>query len=383
MNLINCLICDTPVTEFCNLGDQYPANSLEKIDTYPLAAAYCRKCYHVQLTYCVSRELLFDNYTYISGVSQRLRDYWKKLKYYILQHSQPCGHDILDIAANDGSFLEEWDGWNCVGVEPCKRISDLCNNPKIRFENTYFPNHSINEKFDIITAFNVLGHVANPIHFIKECSNLLKYSGSIWVLTSQADMVVTGQFDTIYHEHLSYFSAKSFQSLADQCGLKILSISKSDIHGGSYLVQLGKCGSNYNPLILNEASTGRYTTVPYKLFSKKKDLVVKNVQDFCTRHHTTIGLGASAKGSVVMQTAKISPTAIFDENPIKVGKSFPNGTPIVNKDGLPASKSHWGVIDFTWNFRDELWGKLQSHVNGNNIHGEILDYFPNFSIEMF
>lgn len=386
MQVTNCLICGSPTTLFCDLGSQYPANALDNSESYPLAVEYCKKCYHTQLNYIVDRKLLFDNYTYISGVSQHLRDFWKDLKRFILSHSFCAGREILDIAANDGSFLEEWKDWDRVGVEPCGKISSLCNDEKIEFINDYFPGCSSKlapRSFDIITAFNVLAHVPNPVQFLFACKELLKDTGSLWIMTSQADMIEKAQFDTIYHEHISYFSAKSFRELAKQIGMSIEICSKANIHGGSYILQLRKSNIT-KPLSieLSEANTGRYTPAPYKSFNAKKNLTISRIRDFCEKFDCIVGLGASAKGSVVMQAADIRPTVVFDENPNKIGHVFPIGVPIT-KHALPFYNRNWGVINFTWNFFDELWNKLKQQIDTQTIFGEILHYFPEYRIDKF
>ena len=159
----------------------------------------------------MSQKLLFSNYLYV-GTSDTLDQYFYDLADSIIaKHGMEAR--ILDIASNDGSFLKKLvaNGIVTLGIDPAKNLAQKANAENITTICDFFPSRKIKEKFDVITAMNVCAHTPNPLKFLTGIRDCLAKNGRAYVQTSQALMLNSGQFDTIYHEHFSFFTVSSMQ----------------------------------------------------------------------------------------------------------------------------------------------------------------------------
>ncbi len=333
---MNCLACDSSDLKLClNLGEQPLANNYDSHEKYPLEILYCGKCWHAQLSYFVDPEKLYRNYYYVSGTSNTLREWFAD---FANRFYKP--RVVLDVASNDGSLLKEFQkkGWEVYGVDPAENI-DTNGVPTL---HDFFNEDSKLGKFDLITAFNVLAHVPDPLSILKGIYNNLKEDGTAYVMTSQAYMFKNGQFDTIYHEHHSYFSPHSFQTLANRAGFTDISYTVEPIHGGSYLFKLTK----------NKNKT--------KLEGERPDFEGFKAKVDTIKPYKIVGFGAAAKGVVVINALKQKLDYIVDEAPLKIGKNIP-GTdiPIVNTDFLAYDSANLIIIVYAWNFFDEIVDKIK------------------------
>ena len=221
-DLKTCLACGgTDLFQYLDLGQMPLANSFHdgsaELPTYPLAIQACRSCWHSQLSYAVDPDLMFRDYLYVSGTSDTLRRYFEG---FAARFSS--GLRVLDIASNDGTLLREFHKRGCAvtGVEPCCDLSPTRELPIYTgyWDRDAFEEVTLGGKFDVITAFNVLAHTADPLTFLKLAREALAPGGTIWVQTSQAHMILDGTFDAIYHEHVSYFTPRSILALAGRAG---------------------------------------------------------------------------------------------------------------------------------------------------------------------
>lgn len=385
--LKNCICCgNSNISSLLDLGNQPLANDLDNLsNSYPLKLLVCNDCYHCQLSVSVDPDILFSKYLYISGTSNTLKQYFKSFATNILI-KYPNTKSILDIACNDGSQLKEFRNLSknleLFGVDPAKNIVDLIDkNLNINVLNCFWPNN-INKKFDIIIMQNVLAHTKNALEMLKCAKDHLTESGKIIVQTSQCNMFENGEFDTIYHEHISFFNLNSMIELCKQAGLGVVDCEVADVHGKSYVFTIDKSETskdklhrfNYEKNILNQYNIKYYDTYA-KLVKNKIDLL-KSINNY----PNLIGLGAAAKGTVSLNSAEMyNVQFLLDESPLKIGKSIKVGDKqldIFSLDHIDKNKSY-NIIIFAWNFKEELISKLSKHSESINNY---ITIYPNFSI---
>lgn len=213
--LKECLCCgNSDVRTILDLGNQPLANTYhtgEDLDVYPLKLNLCQNCWHLQLSHAVNPDLMFKNYLYVSGTSNTLREYFDKFVDITLSYNKDA-KTVLDIACNDGTQLDSYKriGIKTYGIDPAENLHTISKEKGHDIVLDYFNIESVkkfgNKKFDIITAQNVFAHNTYPLEFLKICKGILNDDGHIFIQTSQANMVLNNEFDTIYHEHISFFN---------------------------------------------------------------------------------------------------------------------------------------------------------------------------------
>jgi 2-polyprenyl-3-methyl-5-hydroxy-6-metoxy-1,4-benzoquinol methylase len=372
--LDDCVACGgSALVPYLDLGEMPLANSFHDGSTvlpkYPLAVQYCRNCWHSQLTVVVDPHLMFDDYLYVSGTSDTLRQYFA-----MFASRFPRNIRVLDIASNDGSLLSAFEnrGAEAVGIEPCSDLATHCRRDGLDVITGYWPDARPDGKFDIITAFNVLAHTADPFTFLAAAKHHLAPGGSIWVQTSQANMVLDGTFDAIYHEHLSYFTPRSIAALAKRAGLSVASMEIVPVHGGSMLVELvpenGIATRSEGPL---------YEDITYRRFAQKVQATIGQVRAIGVAP-PIVGYGAAAKGMTFLNATGLKLDYIVDDNPAKHGLLTPGSNiPIGPVENLPRGEGM--IVVLAWNFWDEILGRVRREIgSGHNM----MRFFPDFRMAM-
>ncbi len=375
--LNKCVACGSETLEpVLDLGHQPLANNYEKepipVQEYPLALNHCVTCDHAQLSVGVKPELMFKHYLYVTGTSKTLRDYCDWFADYTTQNLDPG--KVLDIASNDGTQLDSYAklGWDTTGIEPA---DNLVVDYKHKLYHDFCENLDIDEKYDLITAQNVMAHTAHPIELMRKIKQWLNPNGSAYIQTSQANMFKNGEFDTMYHEHVSFFCVKSMTALANSVGLDLVNVEITPIHGDSYVFHL----KHSVPMVDQE----RYLPVTYKQFSEMARNVLAEfsyqVDQYRNSGYTICGYGAAAKGMTVLNAGNITLDFIVDDNPIKVDHYTP-GTNIP----ILASKHIAGIdklviVPLAWNFYTEIKSKCTQSRTGKET--VFLKYFPEVQIE--
>ena len=243
---------------------------------------------------------------------------------------------------------------------------------------------------DFILAQNVLAHNDYPQEFLKYCKKIMNKDTVLLVQTSQANMFVNNEFDTAYHEHISFFSARSMEALTRNAGLEIVDVFKPSIHGTSYAFVIKKIDPNnpirsfaLNNLIEKEREEGRYDIATYEKFSKFAKSVVSNlkikIDEFKSRGYKVVGFGAAAKGTTLLNFGNIKLDYIVDDNELKWGLKTPGmNIDIKNPDELQKEEGNLCIIPLAWNFFDEIQRKVKMR-RGNKKDSYVL-YFPKISV---
>lgn len=375
-----CLACGSDkLTKFISLGKQPLANNLknsveEPDELFPLEVNVCEDCTHCQLTVAVDRDMLYKHYLYVSGTSNTLIKEFDDVA-AIIQQENPGIKSVLDIACNDGSFLKAFKkyNWKVSGVDPAENIVSVADKD-LNIVCDYFPSSKLEDKYDVVTCFNVVAHIPNPYDFLVSCKEKLSEDGTLYIQTSQKNMIVNGEFDTIYHEHHSFFNINSMSSLLERVGLELVDVEFRPVHGTSYLFKIKHKSNivrNKESLLLKmgeERSKGLYgldiySRFKYNIERNKQQLL--NVIENST--NTVVGYGAAAKGVVMSNYYGLKHKYIVDENPLKIGKIIGGiNVPIASPEVLPQEKEDLTIIVYAWNFYDEIKSKIQKLRPNNN-----------------
>ena len=396
--LNECLCCGSKnLTTTLDLGVQPMANSFlasedEEELTFPLVLNMCRNCFHLQLSHAVNPDLLFKNYLYVSGTSQTLRDYFDWFAKETLNYFSQQPKSVLDIACNDGSQLNSFKalGLKTYGIDPATNLHELSSKEHDVICDYFKQEHVkyYQGKVDIITAQNVFAHNDYPLDFLLQCKEIMRDDSVLFIQTSQADMVRNNEFDTIYHEHLSFFCANSMNELAKRAGLHLIDIRKTPIHGNSYLFVFSKLAGNaerVEAVLKEERDAGLNTPATYIEYAKLANKAVADLKDAISAYRAEgfviAGYGAAAKGMTLLNFGNITLDFIIDDNPLKQGRFSPGmHIPVVGIDTLDeCADLNVAFVPLAWNFFDEIKRKIKAKRDHNE--DVFIRYFPTIKVE--
>lgn len=377
-----CRVCGAEsLVPYLDLGTQAPANALVPATgpvgpefTAPLSVSWCPACGLSQLDHVVDPTILYADYPFRAGASQKWRTHCVELMNTVVC---PGKRFLVDIGSNDGTLLEEarGRGWKVLGVDPSdtgERMPMLLGfwDTDIAKRITQFHGQA-----DVITATNVFGHVDDAKDFLSGIAIALKPEGKAIIECPHIiPLLDNTAFDTIYHEHLSYWGLRPLEMLAESVGLKVVDVKMfPDLHGGTmrYVITPGdvqtKVRSGVTGIRILESALFQQGIAPYETFAQRAR---GRIDHFRTRlvKERRDGLriwayGASAKGNVLMQAACISGATIervVDDCEAKWGFLTP-GThiPITRADDLSEPDL---LVLLSWNNAAEL--KRQARARG-------------------
>jgi 2-polyprenyl-3-methyl-5-hydroxy-6-metoxy-1,4-benzoquinol methylase len=393
---MKCVICGNVCTKCLDLNKQPLANNLlinnsDEYDTFNLGLEYCTNCGHGQLTKFVSPKLLFSHYLYASGTSRTLDRYFSSFAESIIRkHSLKA--KVLDVASNDGSFLKKLidQGVLTLGVDPAKNLAQIANADNVSTICDFFPSVKINEKFDVITAMNVCAHTPDPLFFLSGIRDCLADNGRAYIQTSQALMLNSGQFDTIYHEHFSFFTVSSMAEACRKVGLHLVNYELVDIHGISVIFHLALEADGSAELFKYESlkssmplTTNIMVQETYSLFKSKAEKTINTTKDYIKNHreqgYRIVMAGVAAKAMTFYHASDISCDYFIDEAELKIGRYIPGeNSAISDFHSLPEGYKYLIIVG-AWNFFDEIKQKLTSNFPKSKL--KFLKYFPEVVVE--
>ena len=386
--LDKCVACGgSNLEQFLDLAEQPLANNYHDGtgggELFKLGLNLCTDCYHTQLPVSVDPKAMFDHYIYVTGTSQTLRDYCDWFAKFVTDRENLKQGNILDIACNDGTQLDSFRklGWKTFGVDPAKNLFDIALEKGHMVRNAYWPISY--PQMDVITAQNVCAHTPNPLEFLQGVKKSLTVNGTAYIQTSQSQMYQRNEFDTTYHEHISFFSANSMQTLAARAGLVLTEIEITPIHGDSYVFVLKHEGADIKnsvtETIRKEGKEGRHNEMFYKQFGINAESIVRKLKDLVTKCQKVgtpvVGYGAAAKGMTVLNANDIQLDWIVDDNELKQGLLTPGtNIPIKDRSSLDTDE-HVVVIPLAWNFFDEIKSNVEEIRQDKST--QYVQYFPN------
>ena len=399
--ITECLACGHSELELTlDLYDQPLANNFQpqpgiqdSDQCFPLAVNRCDHCNHLQLTHAVDPALIYTHYLYVSGTSQTGRDYMEWFAKFAREQFSYWPDRVLDIGCNDGTQLDYFKqlGFRTYGVDPAENlfpISSVNHEIYCNFWNESSPEW-FTEPMDAIVAQNSFAHNPNPVAWLRAAKACLREQGLIFIQTSQADMVVNGEFDTIYHEHISFYNAASMQALAQRADLHLIDVVKTPIHGTSYIFVLSKQPHNRHRvenIMATEAAAGLTRADTYQQWAQDAKNLLVDVKQTIDHHrqlgYAIVGYGAAAKGMTLINASGIRLDAVVDDNPMKQGLYCPGTTiPVVAPSYLTqfADTDHVLYVPLAWNFYTEISQRIRAVRS--NANDRFMRYFPRIKIE--
>lgn len=381
-----CRICKSrDLYFFLDLGKTPLANSFIKPGeeskeefTFPLEVCFCKKCGLVQLGIVVPPELMFRNYIYFSSTSTTMREHFALLAQEVLDEYTSDNDLIVEIASNDGVLLKNMLGKNVrpLGVEPATNIAKVAIQSGVNTINEFF-NLSLAKKIlsehgkaKVILANNVFAHIPDLLDCVSGMETLLDKNGVIIIECPHLyDLCKNTEFDTIYHEHLSYFSLRPLSYLFSKFGLELFDAKKfHNVHGGTLRLYVQrKSGQNQvnsdhlSNIENEEESLGLYSCEKYDLFAKNvknlKSELVSFLENLKKSGKSISLYGAPAKGNTLLNYCKIGKNIVdfcVDRSPVKQGLLTPGmHIPIYGTEKLLESRPDYLLI-LAWNFKDEI-----------------------------
>jgi SAM-dependent methyltransferase len=350
---------------------------------FPLRLAVCRNCWLLQITDLVPPVDLFSEYLYFSSFSDlMLRHAREAALRYTAEFGLGKNSLVVEIASNDGYLLKNFvaAGVPCLGIEPAANIAKVAREQGIETLVEFFGQGladrlaGAGRQADLILGNNVFAHAPDTNDFVAGLRAMLKPQGRIVLeFPYAADFIEKTEFDTIYHEHVFYFSLTALQPLFERHGLAIFHVERLPIHGGS--LRLFACLRGAHPvrssvtaLLDEERRKGLPGLAYYQSFAARaqelKTALVNRIADLRCAGHTVAAYGASAKGSTLLNFYGLGPAQldfVVDRSTYKQGRLTP-GThlPILPTQELLARRPDYTLL-LTWNFADEILGQQQAY----------------------
>jgi len=387
-----CVVCgQSDLIEVLDLGIQPLANSFKNTKTdhencYPLRMNRCEYCSHLQLSHFVHPDELFKNYLYVSGTSKTQLEYFEWFAKMVSDKIKTNNGKVLDIGCNDGSQLDflKTIGFETFGIDPAINLHPLSSkNHNVICDYFNEDNVQFSEKFNLIICQNAFAHNYNQLQFLEKSKSILANNGLIFITISQALMIMNNEFDTIYHEHYSYYNVKSMDILCKRAGLFLVDMIPHPIHGTSYIFVISSTNNpsqNIQRLIEEERVNGLHDSNVYKNYSAQAKKISKDFKlitdELRTKGFTLIGYGSPAKGNTMLNFSDVVLDFIVDDNPLKQNKFTPGTSiPIYGIDSLDKYKNLDSIcfIPLAWNFFDEISKKISNKRTGKTTY---IRYFP-------
>ena len=383
MSELRCRSCGAgPIETVLDLGQIPLVNALpaaaelrEPDPRFPLVLALCPACALVQITHTVPPEQLFREYLYFSSYSDTMLAHARGLVERVVSERRLGGrHLAVEIASNDGYLLCNYQrfGVPVLGIEPARNIARVAEDRGIPTVAEFFGRELGEElaregrRADVIHAHNVFAHVPDPNGVVAGMKALVAPDGVIVIEAPYLrDMIEGLEFDTIYHEHLSYFSVSAVAPLFARHGLSLVDVERVPIHGGSLRLWVAHAGTPVQPsvaaLLAEEAALGMTGLPYYRDFASRVSALREELVGILRRlkheGRRLAAYGAAAKGAVLLNYAGIGPDLldfVADRSPHKQGRYLPGvRIPVRPAIALLEDQPDY-VLLLAWNFEDEI-----------------------------
>jgi SAM-dependent methyltransferase len=384
---MNCRFCGTQLHQkFIDLVNAPPSNSFlnhEQLNEpemfYPLKLFVCENCFLVQIDeYKKSSEIFDEKYAYFSSFSKSWLDH---SRIYANMAENRFGlsknNQVIEIACNDGYLLQYFQekGIPALGIEPAKNVAEAARGKGIEIIEDFFGTRLAKDlakkgrQADLLVGNNVLAHVPDINDFVAGLKLILKQTGVITMEFPHLMKLIDGkQFDTIYHEHFSYFSLYTVERIFSSHGLRIFDVEELTTHGGSLRIYAGheEClhndmSENMERVLKKENYAGMQDLRYYQNFQDDIDKVKYELLSFLIeqkkRGKKVAAYGAAAKGNTLLNYCGIKQDLISfvaDASPFKQGKYLPGShIPVFSEEAIKDEKPDF-ILILPWNIADEI-----------------------------
>jgi hypothetical protein len=371
------------VEVFLDLGDMALANNFLRREDLsrpepkaPLRVGFCHCCTHVQLTNRASPAEMFETYLYISSTSETLKAHFGELARTLVGRLGLAQHDlVVDIGSNDGTLLSNFKqhGVRTLGVDPAANLARLAADVGVDTLTAFFGSRiaeAIARKYGraaLITATNTFPHIPALADFLDGINILLTPDGTLVIEAHYLpDLLDQAAFDTVYHEHVSYWSLGPMLSLFKEHGLQVVDAERLPIHHGQIRVFVRRTGTavvspRVTALLAAEDAAGLRNFGTFKQFARRVVEIERNLRDtfvgFGRDGKRVAGYGAPAKGNTLLGFLRFGTNElayIADRSPLKQGLFAPGvHIPIVSTDRILSDQPDYLLI-LAWNFAEEI-----------------------------
>jgi predicted TPR repeat methyltransferase len=377
-----CILCGGGrVDEFLDLGETALANQFVRDKDadepkYPLRVGFCRSCAHVQLMETVPPLEMFENYLYISSASDTLKNHlWDVSDDLVRRYRLGANDLVIDIGCNYGTLLGGFQrhGVRTLGVDPASNLAELTSGNGIdRFTGLFAAAtaEEIVSKWgpaSLITATNTFPHIQDLNDFIQGIKTALM-PGGVFVIEMHylLDLIEQVAFDTVYHEHISYWALGPMKQLFERHGMSIVDAERVPLHHGQLRVHVRRqadadISTGVEKILAQEKAAGLDRFDTYLRFADRAQKIKKDLHQILMRFREqgrrVAGYGAPAKGNTLLGFLEIGPELlpyIVDRSPLKQGLYTPGmHIPVVPTERLLADQPDY-VLLLAWNFVDEI-----------------------------
>ena len=378
---MKCRICRSEkVSEVINLGKQplankYPKNKdeLKKEKKFNLKIIFCQSCRSGQIKKIIDRNILFEDYYYLSSVNKKLKEHFEKLAIKIKRYNF-----VVDVGSNDGILLKPLKKLKVksIGIDPSINVGKIANDRGLETYIGFFDRKIIKkilkkyDKPDLIVASSVVTHLENPIKFSKDIKNFIRKDGTLIIeIEYLKNFLKNLEFERFYFDRPFYYSANSINKLFKNVGMTLYDIEKIDVHGGSLRCfiknSLRPKITNRCKKILNDEKQSLNIN-SFKKFNKQIYLNSKILKDqlisFNKKGLNIIGYGSPARVSTITNVGKINSNLInyiIDDSPLKQNRYSPG----MHIKILPRKNNINKNIDIVLVFAYEYFKDIKKYFN--------------------
>lgn len=388
--MTKCRVCAAPIIKFFSLGRMPLVNAfLEKKDIpkekkFDLSIGFCPNCYLVQLIKTVDPKDLFRNYLYFSSVTQTILQHSKKTSEDFIKRFKLSSNTLVfEIGSNDGVHLQFYKnkGIPVLGIDPAKNIAKVANKKGIptlaEFFNLKLAKKLVGRKkikADIVYGANVFAHVPQIVDFVKGVKEILKENGTAIFEFPYVRGLFENKFDTIYHEHVFYYSFIALENLFSKVSLEIYDVEHISMQGGSLRIFISHKGQfplsqTVTNLSKKEKQDGFANIDTYRKIDKNIQAVKKELisllQKLKAEKKTIAGYAVPAKGVILLHYFGIKKylNFIVDKSPAKQGLYVPGVHMVINNPSKIQNDTPDYLLILAWNIKGEVLSQYQWYKN--------------------
>lgn len=391
----DCRCCrGTSLTDVFDLGEQPLANAFlspEQIDEpeprYPVVLCECADCGMIQLKHVVDASSMFSDYAFMTGISQGMTAHFAELMRENIDWHVPPGGLVVEIGSNDGTALASIARHDVrrLGIDPASNLSAIARSRGVPAVARFFTEAlaeqvvAIHGQASLIVACNVLGHINDLDEVVRGVKALLAPDGAFVIEVPNVDwMISKTEYDTIYHEHLSYFGVRSLATLFARHEMRLMRVESHDVHGGSVRLTV-RHGVGHSdkvaPWFVGEAIQRDWAGFRQRCEESRENLVgwLTRARD---EGRSVIGYGAPAKATVRLSYCGIGTDLlplVVDSTPGKQGRLIPGTHQPIRDPSVISELMPDDVLILAWNHKVEIQSKLSEYVSSGGRAATVID----------